>query len=73
MHIYTTPYKRFSTLRILATVKQSSHLYIFKFSFSTLRILATVKQNVVFRCHPHGFSTLRILATVKREALKSMK
>ena len=55
----------FSTLKILATVKQeefgdSSHQ-----CFSTLKILATVKLNLDKESTPVGFSTLKILATVK--------
>ena len=55
----------FSTLKILATVKQWDVREKVRHGFSTLKILATVKRIYPWRRVRHGFSTLKILATVK--------
>ena len=53
---------RFSTLKILATVKHLPLELSRILCFSTLKILATVKQEVTIRFDAFGFSTLKILA-----------
>ena len=55
----------FSTLKILATVKQCEENWEVDSGFSTLKILATVKRCIVIHQELLCFSTLKILATVK--------
>ena len=55
----------FSTLKILATVKQEEVKTPRVVSFSTLKILATVKLIQLWIKPTLRFSTLKILATVK--------